>query len=100
MVKTDSASCLPTGFRVLLSICTLVRFYVSKIDVKSAFLQSSKGNRNVYAIPPQECTERSFYWIWNLATHGLVNANAKWQQYSDITILYMGLKTVVHSSST
>ena len=60
-LRTDSVSCPPLGMRVPLSLCTLLKFYVSKIDIKAAFLQSGKAMRDMFVIPPREFLERSFY---------------------------------------
>ena len=35
-LKTDSATCPPAGFRTLLSIYAIMRWDVSKVDIKSA----------------------------------------------------------------
>lgn len=94
-LKKDSAACPPLGFRILLSICTIFHFYVSKVDIKSAFLQSGKATRDVFVVPPRECDNKTFYWLLEVATYGLVNANAKWQNHSDTTFLDMGLLSVV-----
>ena len=95
-MKTDSASCPPSGFRVLLSIATMMKWFITKIDVKSAFLQSGPATRNVYVIPPKECKDRTFYCLLLIASYRLVNANAKWQLHSDTTLQDCGLLCVVH----
>lgn len=41
-LKTDSASCPPLCFRVLLSICALLQFYVGKVDIKMHFFSQAK----------------------------------------------------------
>ena len=94
-LKTDSASCPPLGVRILLSICTILHWFPSKVDIKSAFLQSGPATRDVYVIPPRECPGRQFRWRLLVATYGLVNANAKWQLHSDTTLLDLGLHAVV-----
>ena len=93
-LKTDSSSCPPLGFRILLSVCSLMHWFASKVDIKSAFLQSGPAQRDVYVIPPRECKERSFYWLLMVASYGLVNASAKWQDHSDTTFLTIGLNAV------
>ena len=90
-LKTDSASCQPLGARILLSICTLLHWFPSKVDIKWAFLQSGPAMRDVYVIPPREFPNRQFRWKLLFATYGLVNANAKWQLHSDTTLLDLGL---------
>lgn len=95
-LRTDSASCTPMGIRVLFSLCVLFQWYLTKIDVKGAFLQSGLATRDVYVVTPRECANRYVFWLLNVATYGLVNANAKWQQHSDSTFIRLGLKTIAY----
>ncbi len=82
-LKTDSSTCPPVGIRILLSLCNIFKWSIAKVDVKSAFLQTGAATRNVYVIPPRECSDRSKYWLLLTAAYGLVNTNAKWQDHSD-----------------
>ena len=45
-LKTDSTSCPPTGIRALLSIATIHKWPLAKIDFKSAFLQTGDAKRD------------------------------------------------------
>ena len=92
-LKTDSASCPPLGMRVLFSFCNIFGWYLSKIDVKSAFLRTGPANRDVYVIPPHQSAMRHFLWLSTVATYGLVNTNATWQVHSDNTLISMGMNT-------
>ena len=94
-LKTDSTSCPPTGIRALLSIATIHKWPLAKIDFKSAFLQTGDAKRDVYVVPPRECESRSrHYWLLLTAAYGLVNANAKWQEHSDQFLHSIGFKQV------
>ena len=93
-LRTDSSSCPSFGIRLLLFVCTILGWFLTKVDVKSAFLQSGRANRDVYVIPPRECRNRSFLWLLLVAAYGLANANAKWQVHSDDTFLSFGLHSV------
>ena len=73
-----------------MSICVIHHCFLSNIDVKSAFLQSGKAERDAYVKPPRECTEKRFIWLLDVATYGIDNANAKWQPHSDETLLDVG----------
>ena len=78
-LKTDSATCPPVGIRILLSPATIFSWTLSKIDFKSAFLQT-QAKRDMYVVPPRECKTRyRHYWLLSSAAYGLVNAGAKWQ---------------------
>lgn len=71
-LRTDSASCPPLGIRMLFSLCAIMKWYLSKVDAKSAFLQSGSASREVYVVPPRECNESRFVWLLTVATYGLV----------------------------
>ena len=96
--QTDSASCPPVGFRLLMSRSVIYQWFMSKIDVKSAFLQSGKAERDVYVTPPRKGQDGGFVWLSDVATHGIVNANAKWQRHCDETLLEIGLCSLGHIS--
>ena len=91
-LRTDSPVCLPTGMRIVCSLATIQKWYLTKIDFQSAFLQSGSATRDVYVLPPNECQHRrAFYWLLLTATYGLVNANVKWQLAIDDTLQKLGL---------
>lgn len=91
-LKSDSATCPPTGIRVLLSIASLLQWPLAKVDFTSAYLQTGPALRDVYVIPPRECRNRSNYWLLLTAAYGLVNAGAKWQDMSDDLLRSLGFK--------
>lgn len=45
---------------VLLSTCALMKWFVTKINVRSALLQSGIADRDVYVKPPRESKSKSF----------------------------------------
>lgn len=66
------------------------------MDIKSAFLQTGLAERDVYVVPPRECSRRRFLCLLLTAAYGLVNANAKWQEHSDSTLHDLGFSQLVH----
>jgi len=95
-LKTDSAMCPPTGIRLLLSLTTIFKWPLAKIDFTSAFLQTGEAKRDVYVVPPRECPNRANYWLLLTAAYGLVNANAKWQEHSDEFLRSIGFLQLVY----
>ena len=95
-LRTDSATCPPTGIRIVTSIARIFKWILVKIDFKSAFLQTGKALRDVYVIPPYESRDRQFYWLLLTAAYGLVNANAKWQKQSDDCLRDLGFKQLLY----
>lgn len=95
-LKSDSASCPPTGIRLLLSIAAIMKWPLSKIDFTSAFLQTGEAQRDVYVIPPRESKDKSMCWLLLTAAYGLVNAGAKWQDQCDKFFRGLGLKQLTY----
>lgn len=80
-----------TGVRILLSTCALMTWFVTKVDVESAFLEFVTADLDFYVKPPTESKTKSFYWLFLVATYGLGNANAKCQMHFDNILLELGL---------
>jgi len=95
-LKSDSASCPPTGIRMLLSIAAIMKWPLSKIDFTSAFLQTGEAQRDVYVIPPRECKDKNKCWLLLTAAYGLVNAGAKWQDQCDKFFSQLGLQQLTY----
>lgn len=51
-LKTNSAACPPVGIRILLSLASVFKWCLAKVDFTSAFLQTGKAERDVYVVPP------------------------------------------------
>ena len=77
---------------MVLTTAALLNWRVYKADVKSAFLQTGKAQRDVYVLPPKESADKRHSWLLLTAAYGLVNANAKWQSQSDEELLRNGLQ--------
>lgn len=54
---------------MVLSMCALMKWTATQIDVKSAFLQSGIAERDVYVAPPREINPIHFIgFCWLLPT--------------------------------
>lgn len=94
-LRSDCAMCPPLGVRIILSIATLFAWILTAIDVKTAFLQTGRAERDVYVIPPTESTDRgSKMWLLLCAAYGLINSNAKWQVQSDQELKDIGFQQI------
>lgn len=83
-MNNDCSQCTTTGIRLLLSMKTIRKWGISKIDVKSVVLQTGPAEIDVYVRPPNDSNEkRRFFWLLQAAAYGLGNANEKWQVKSD-----------------
>ena len=82
-MKTDSSQYSTTGIRILLSIYSMKKWPLMKIDFTSDFLQTGSAKCDVYVEPTQEYRRKSFYWLLLNSAYEIVNANANWQEHSD-----------------
>lgn len=95
-LKTDPAVCPRTGIRILLSLAGIFQWRLAKINFKSAFLQTGKAKRDVYVISLRESIDKGKYWLLLIASYGLVNADAEWQEHKDILFINIGLKQLFY----
>ena len=82
-LKTDSSTGPPVGLRILLSLASMFKWPLAKVNFKSAFLQTGKAQREVFLTPPRKRPDRNCYWLLLTAAFCVVNANAKWHEHSE-----------------
>ena len=73
IVRTDSPTCRKENIRVLIAIAATNRWRVKSLDIKSAFLQGKKIDREVYVKPPKEF-QNGKLWKLQKALYGLNDA--------------------------
>lgn len=70
--------CSPVRMRIIFSTAALCKWRLTKLDVKSTFLQTGDVGCDVYVMPLRESPDRGrYFWLLITAVYGLVNANAK-----------------------
>lgn len=83
--------CSPVGIRALPSTAALCKRGLTKLDVKTALLQTGRGSRDVYVVLPRKSGDRGkFLRLLLTVAFGLVIANAKFQVQSEKVILDLG----------
>lgn len=90
-LKAYSALNLPTLIRTLLSLETIFKYFVTKIDFKSAFLKTGYANRDLHVVLSRKSDNKNHYWLFLTAKHGLLNVGVKLQQQSDELLKSMGM---------
>lgn len=76
---SDFSQCTPNTFCLIISLATIQKFFLSKLDVTSAFLQTLLAECDFYVRPPTETDHRKqFLFLLNASAYGLVNSNSKW----------------------
>ena len=94
-LKAESLQCPPTGIRILMSIATMMKYPLPKIDFTSTFLQTRAAKLEIYVAPFIECRRNSFYWFPLTSAYGLVNANAKCK--SNVIFLFSNIGCINHA---
>ena len=72
-----SPTCTKDSFRLLLSVLASKGWKIHSIDIKSAFLQGKRLDRDIYLKPPKEANT-SKVWKLNQAVYGLCDAGRHW----------------------
>lgn len=70
---------------------------MTKIDFKSALLQTGDATGDVFVVRPRECSTRyCFYWFILAAAYRLVNASANWQKLSNNLLSSLGFTQLLY----
>lgn len=75
--RTDSPTCSKDGFRLTLTIIAAHSWILNSLDVKTAFLQGEKIERELYVKPPKEANTDKI-WRLNKTVYGLKDASRSW----------------------
>ena len=77
--RTDSPTAPKEIMRLILAVSTLYNFDLATCDISSAFLQSSKPDRDIFLRPPDEWTgDRMYVWKAEKGIYGLKDASRLW----------------------
>jgi transposase InsO family protein len=74
----DSPTMQKCSLRLLLTLATLLSFRIQTTDIKSAFLQGSKLEREVFVKPPKEAESKGKLWRLEKCLYGLKDASRQW----------------------
>ena len=76
--RTDSPTAGKESIKLFLALVCMLRFEICSIDIKSAFLQGQKPDRNIFVKPPPEANARGKIWLLNRPVYGLRDASRLW----------------------
>ena len=74
----DSPTMQKHSMRILLAMAALNNWTIQTTDIKSAFLQGSKLEREVYVKPPRESGMKGKLWKLEKCLYGLKDASRQW----------------------
>ena len=91
LIRADSPSMKPEVLRLLCSFAADFGYQLKAMDVKTAFLQTGKLEREVYVVPPKEANETEYLWRLLKTVYGLVDGPIMWYKHSRKSMLEFGL---------
>lgn len=76
-IKTDSPTCQKESLRILLTVLASHNWTLKSLDIKSAYLQGTPINRELYIQPPKEAQTNK---LWKLlkCPYGISDAGRHW----------------------
>jgi len=77
-IERDSPTCSSEALKVVLSIIACMSWKPNSMDVKTAFLQGTKLEREVFIRPPVEVGETGILWKLEKCVYGLGDASLHW----------------------
>ena len=75
--RKDSPTCSKESVRLVLSLASSLGWPLNSLDVKTAFLQGERFDREVFLKPPREA-ETAKLWRLNKCVYGLADASRQW----------------------
>ena len=77
-IRSDSPTCMKNSVRMLLGIAAGKGWKIRSLDIKAAFLQSKRIERDVFLFPPKEFRKKGILWKLNKVVYGLYDASRSW----------------------
>lgn len=77
-IQTDSPTCAKELLRLLFAISAQNKWEIKSMDIKTAFLQSSQFEREVFIRPPKEAGQKNVLWLLRKCVYGLSDASLCW----------------------
>ena len=77
-IRKESPTCYKESLRIAIMIIASLDWQIHSMDIKSAFLQGNKLEREIYLKPPKEANVKGKLWRLNRCVYGLVDASRYW----------------------
>ena len=92
MSYVDAPTVKKSSLRTILTIANLKEWKCSSLDVKSAFLQSHRLDRNVYLNPPKDIRKKGVIWRIIKPIYGLKDSAKNWYNTLRSELIQLGCK--------
>ena len=90
MLKKESPTCAKDSLRIMLIITMSYCWCIKSLDIKSAFLQGMKLQRDVFIKPPPEAKVHGIIWKLNYAVYGLTDASRHFYDRVESELIKLG----------
>ena len=90
--RADSPTCAKEDIRLLLTVAAAREWKIHSLDVKAAFLQGKRIEREVYLKAPKEKTSPGVVWKLRKVVYGLSDASRSWYLRVEEAMLELGLE--------
>ena len=98
--RSDSPTCAKESLRLVLMLIASNKWTLNSMDIKTAFLQGMKFDRDVYLLPPPEAkVEKGYIWKLNKCVYGLTDASRVWYLTVRDQLLKFGMKVSAHDEA-
>ena len=95
-IRTDSPTAHKTNIKLFYIVAAHFGWNIGTADVKAAFLQGAKLDREVYVLPPKERRKPGKVWKMIKRAYGFVDASRGFYLELDKALLSLGCKASMH----
>ena len=92
--QSDSPTANRDSFKIFLALAANEELEIKNMDVKSAFLQGTPLDRNVFMEPPVEFKKEGIVWKLKKTVYGLYDASRSWYFAVKDQLKKFGMKSV------
>ena len=92
--QSDSPTAAKESFKLLMALAANQNFKVVSMDIRAAFLQAKKLDREVFVRPPDDIKQEGKIWKLLKPLYGLDDASCKFYLKVKETLQELGLKTL------
>ena len=92
--QSDSPTAAKESFKLLMALAANQNFKVVSMDIRAAFLQAKKLDREVFVRPPDDIKKEGKIWKLLKPLYGLDDASRKFYLKVKETLQELGLKTL------
>ena len=98
--RSDSPTCAKESLRMVLMLIAANKWNLCSMDIKTAFLQGKKFDRDVFLMPPREArVKEGKIWKLNKCVYGLTDASRVWYLTVREELVKLGMKPSKHDEA-